>query len=91
MPNLASWIRRSDEKWFASFFRPYPTIKVRNAARAPVALAEMDGLLLTGGADIAPEFLHQPMPDASILEKPDRPRDSSIHLTLAATPVSLIQ
>ena len=75
MPNLASWIRRSDEKWFARFFRSYPTINVRNAARAPVALAEMDALLLTGGADIAPEFLRQPMPDASILEKPDRPRD----------------
>jgi putative glutamine amidotransferase len=75
MPNLASWIRRSDEKWFAPFFRRYPALKVHNAARAPVALKEMDGLLLTGGADVAPEFLRQPVPDPSILEEPDRARD----------------
>ena len=75
MSNLATWIRGSDEKWFAPCFRPYPTITVRNAARDPVALEEMDGLLLTGGADIAPEFLRQPVPDQSILEKPDPLRD----------------
>ncbi len=76
MPNLASWIRGKDEKWFAPFFCPYPTIEVRNAARAPVALEEMDGLLLTGGADIAPEFLRQPVPDPSLLEEPDPARDA---------------
>jgi len=29
----------------------------------------MDGLLLTGGADIAPEFLKQEVPDPSVLDK----------------------
>ena len=29
----------------------------------------MDGLLLTGGPDIAPEFLRQPVPDPSVLDK----------------------
>ncbi len=37
----------------------------------------MQGLLLTGGPDVALEFLHQPVPDPSILDKdvePDRDR-----------------
>ena len=39
-------------------------------------MEEMDGLLLSGGADIAPEFLRQPVPDPSVLEKdPDPVRD----------------
>ena len=41
-----------------------------------VAMEEMDGLLLSGGADIAPEYLRQPVPDPSLLEKdPDPTRD----------------
>ena len=33
----------------------------------------MDGLLLTGGADISQEFLRQPVPDPSVLEKDSDP------------------
>lgn len=75
MPHLASWIRRRDEKWFIPFLAQRPQIKVLNAARGPVVLNEMDGLLLTGGNDIAEEFLRQPVPDPSVLEKADLPRD----------------
>lgn len=75
MPDLASWVRRSDEKRFEPFLAPHPEINLRNAARGPVALATMDGLLLTGGNDIAQEFLRQPVPDPSLLEKPDLERD----------------
>ena len=32
-------------------------------------IAEADGLLLTGGSDIAPEFLKQPIPNPSVLEQ----------------------
>ena len=32
-------------------------------------VADVDGLLLTGGSDIAPEFLRQDIPDPSVLEK----------------------
>ena len=39
-----------------------------NAAQAPVAMAEMQGLLLSGGPDIAPEFLRQEIPDLSVLD-----------------------
>ena len=48
-----------------------------NAVGGPVAMEEMTGLLLTGGADIAPEFLRQEVPDPSILDTecdPERDR-----------------
>lgn len=48
---------------------------------------KMQGLLLSGGPDVAPEFLHQPVPDPSILDtdmEPDRDR-----WELAATKAAL--
>jgi putative glutamine amidotransferase len=38
-------------------------------------LDEMDGLLLTGGSDIAPEFLRQEYADPSVIEDADPARD----------------
>jgi len=76
MRNIATWMRRKDEKYFAPFFARYPDVKLWNAARRKVPLDQMQGLLLTGGPDIAPEFLHQPVPDSSVLDKDmDPPRD----------------
>jgi len=75
MPNLATWIRRRDEKWFHPILATRPEVKLHNAARRLVALEEMDALLLTGGNDIGKEFLRQPVPDPSVLEKPDPRRD----------------
>jgi putative glutamine amidotransferase len=75
MPNLASWIRPRDERWFAPILATQTEITVLNAARFPMSLKEMDGLLLTGGKDIAAEYLRQPVPDPAILEKPDPARD----------------
>jgi|GraSoiStandDraft_47_1057283.scaffolds.fasta_scaffold117902_2 putative glutamine amidotransferase len=69
MRNVATWMRRKDEKYFAPFFARYPDVKVWNAARRKVPIKQMNGLLLTGGPDIAAEFLHQPVPDPSILDK----------------------
>ena len=68
MPKLATWMRAKDEPWFARAFHAYPGVEMWNAMQRAVAIAEMDGLLLTGGPDIAPEFLHQPVPDPSILD-----------------------
>ena len=86
MANLASWIRRRDEKWFNPFFEARCEITVSNAARGPVVIEEMDALLLTGGNDIAAEYLRQPVPDPSILEKPDPRRDewefAAVHVAL---------
>ncbi|PYL31956.1 MAG: hypothetical protein DMF35_09305, partial [Verrucomicrobia bacterium] len=53
-------------------WRPGSARKTKNGFnrfKGQVATAEADGLLLTGGSDIAPEFLKQPVPDPSVLEK----------------------
>jgi len=69
MPKLATWLREKDEKWFQPFFAKHPEIEICDARKGEVAVANVDGLLLTGGSDIAPEFLRQPVPDPEILEK----------------------
>jgi putative glutamine amidotransferase len=66
---LATWLREKDEKYFRPFFDKHPEIEVCNALKGDVSIAGADGLLLTGGSDIAPEFLKQPIPDPSVLEK----------------------
>ena len=68
MSKLATWLREKDEKWFQPFFAKHPEIEICNALKSEVALGGVDGLLLTGGADIAPEFLKQPVPDPSVLD-----------------------
>ena len=77
MPNLATWIRPKDAKSFRAIFSKHPKIKVWNARNRDVRLDQMDGLLLTGGSDISPEFLRQDVPDPSVLDKdidPERDR-----------------
>ena len=69
MPKLATWLREKDEKWFQLFFAKHPEIEICDARKGEVAIANVDGLLLTGGSDIAPEFLRQPIPDPSVLEE----------------------
>ena len=69
MPNLATWVREKDEKWFQPFFAKHPDIRVCDARKGEVSLEEMDGLLLTGGSDIAPEFLRQEIVDPGVLDK----------------------
>ena len=68
MPKLATWLREKDEKWFQPFFDEHPEIEICNALKGGVSVKDADGLLLTGGSDIAPEFLKQPIPDPSVLE-----------------------
>jgi len=74
MPNLATWIRAKDAKWFHPIFRKHPEIKVWNARSRNVRLDQMDGLLLTGGSDISPEFLRQKVTDPSVLSKDMDPK-----------------
>lgn len=69
MPKLATWLREKDERWFQPFFAKHPEIEICDARKGEVAIAGVDGLLLTGGSDIASEFLKQPVPDPSVLEK----------------------
>ena len=42
MPNLATWMRRSDEKYFAPFLSRYPEVKVWNAARRKVPFEQIE-------------------------------------------------
>jgi putative glutamine amidotransferase len=69
MPKLATWLREKDEKWFQPFFARHPEIEICDARKGEVVVADVDGLLLTGGSDIAPEFLRQPIPDPSVLDQ----------------------
>lgn len=74
MPHLATWLRRSDEKYFAPFFARHPTLTIWNAGKGLGSLEDAGGLLLSGGRDIAPEFLRQPIPDPSPIEEETDPR-----------------
>ena len=69
MPNLVTWMREKDEKWFQPFFAKHLDVRICDARKGGVSMEQMDGLLLTGGSDIAPEFLRQPVPDPSVLDK----------------------
>ncbi|MBA2431278.1 MAG: type 1 glutamine amidotransferase [Chthoniobacterales bacterium] len=68
MAKLASWIRRKDVRNFRRVFAPHPQVEFCNAAEGEVDMSEADALLLTGGPDVAEEFLRQPVPDPSVLE-----------------------
>jgi putative glutamine amidotransferase len=71
MANLAVWVRPKDEKWFQRFFAKHPGIHVFDAHKRDVQVEEMDGLLLTGGSDITPEFLRQENVDPKLLHQDD--------------------
>src|SRR3954454_13169940 len=73
MPHVATWIREKDDKWFRRAFAKHPNVRLWNARTQEVPLEKMNGLLLSGGPDVAPEFLHQPVPDPSILDKDTEP------------------
>jgi len=76
MPKLATWVREKDEKWFQPFFARHPEIQIYDARQREIAVEQMDGLLLTGGSDISPDFLRQEIPDPSVIDKDvDLPRD----------------
>ncbi|MEY2479591.1 MAG: putative glutamine amidotransferase [Verrucomicrobiota bacterium] len=69
MPNVATWMRAKDAKWFRPAFAKHPAVRVWNARTQTVPMEKMSGLLLTGGPDVAAEFLRQPVPDPSVLDK----------------------
>jgi putative glutamine amidotransferase len=74
MRNVATWMRAKDEKWFQPILARYPDVHLRDARSEKVLLQEMNGLLLTGGPDIALEFLKQPVPDPSVLDQDVDPK-----------------
>jgi putative glutamine amidotransferase len=62
-------MQEKDEKWFHPFFGKHPDVRICDARKGEVPLQQIDGLLLTGGSDIAPEFLRQEIVDPSVLDK----------------------
>jgi putative glutamine amidotransferase len=75
MASIATWIRQCDEHWFTLIFDRYPNLTVHNARSQPVDPGQMDALLLTGGGDISPEFLRQPIAQPSLIVDTDCRRD----------------
>lgn len=76
MLRLASWIRECDDAWFGKFLTPHREIVLGNARLGPVDPASADGLLITGGADVAAEFHSEPPADLSLIMNPDPVRDA---------------
>ncbi len=62
-------MRPKDKKWFRPFFAKHPDVHVFDARTGDVPMDQMDGLLLTGGSDIAPEFLGQEVVDPSLIDE----------------------
>ncbi len=82
MSTIATWIREIDEPFFERWFLDQPVVRVVNARRAapaapsePLLAPEVRGLLLSGGPDIAAEFLAQPVPHPGLIEEPQPERD----------------
>ena len=76
MAKLLTWLREKDERWFNPFFARHPEITICNARMQQVGTDQADGLLLTGGSDIAAEFLRQPVPNPALIDDDiDLPRD----------------
>jgi putative glutamine amidotransferase len=69
-------MRESDAAYFGQVFASHPEVTVSNARVAPVELETIDGLLLTGGADIAPEFHPVAQADTLWIRDPDPKRDA---------------
>ena len=76
MLHLASWLRECDDAHFGRFFALRPELRVSDARRGPVDLAAIDGLLLTGGPDIAAEFHREPPHDPALIQDPEPERDA---------------
>ena len=53
----------------SNIFRRHPDVHVCDARKDDVSMDQMDGLLLTGGSDIAPEFLRQEIVDPTLIDK----------------------
>jgi len=71
MVNLATWMRRRTKNGFDYFSRSILTFMFSDARKGDVPMDEMDGLLLTGGSDITPEFLRQKNVDPTLLHQDD--------------------
>jgi putative glutamine amidotransferase len=75
MKSIATWIEKDKGKHFEELFDG-SDYRLLNARVDEVFWDEVDGLLLTGGCDISPQWLEQPVPDPSLVKNPDEARDA---------------
>lgn len=73
---IAKWAREDPFAEFKAALAFAPDVLLLNARTETFDLAETDGLILAGGADIDPKFLRQPVPDPSLIGKTDPERDA---------------
>lgn len=75
MKTFASWIRDVDETLFARALAFAPGVRLVNARTAEVNVTAADALLLTGGGDVASEYLSQPVATPALIRGVDLARD----------------
>jgi putative glutamine amidotransferase len=75
MKQIATWIEKDKGKHFNEWFAG-TEFQLVNAREEEVTWSDIKGLLLTGGCDISAKWLHQPLPDPSLIQNPDEVRDA---------------
>ncbi len=75
MKHVATWIEADAWPFFEKVFADYPDILLWNARIGMVPDAP-HGLMLSGGTDIAREWLRQPVPDPALIHRPAPERDA---------------
>lgn len=78
MLRIATWIRAKDIPWFGRSFAAHPEVELLDGRTGQVGpdLEGIGALLITGGEDIAVDYLRQPVPDPSLVKDPVPERDA---------------
>ena len=75
MLTLHTWMRATDEAPFARFFAGHRDLRVINARFGAPVPAEADGVMITGGPDIAAAFHARLLGDPALIREPEAARD----------------
>jgi putative glutamine amidotransferase len=75
MKQLATWIDKDAGQHFEELFQ-LPEFRLWNARVEEVPWNEVQGLVLTGGADISAGFLKQDVPNPECIRRPNPVRDA---------------
>lgn len=73
---IGTWMRESDIPFFSPLFSAEKGVQLIDARTQAVDLDKIDALLLTGGGDISPSFLQQPVENPLLLDSINESRDA---------------